>query len=115
MEKCCLNCRYAHEEPYNLRCFAEKEPPVVYADDVCDGWKPMEDAEGWCDIDQVGTPTVGEEVIICCKDGVMFFAWWHNNEQDGDYWIVRGPHDIRHYIKTDWVSHWRPKLKKPVM
>lgn len=112
--KCCLNCRYSHQESYGLLCWGEKEPPLVPPDSVCDGWMPIEDPEGWRDIDQVGPPAVGEEVIICCKDGVMFFAKWHNNEQDGDYWIVRGPHDIRHYIKTNWVTHWRPKPKKPM-
>lgn len=114
-ERCCLNCRYSHQEPYGLLCFGEKEAPPTPPDSVCDDWKPIADAEGWRNIAIVGMPDADKEVIIHCMDGTMFFARWHNNEHDGDYWIVRGPHDIQHYIKTDWVSHWRPKLKKPVM
>ena len=114
-DHCCLNCRYSHRESYGLLCWGEKEPPLVPPDGVCDSWKPIEDEEGWCNIAMVCLPNPGEEVIIHCMDGTMFFAKWHNTEQDGDYWIARGPHDIRHYIKTDWVSHWRPKPKKPVM
>lgn len=114
-ERCCLNCRNAHEESWGLVCFGQKDAPKVYSDDVCEDWKPIEDAEGWRDITIVGFPNEDDEVIIYCKSGVMHFAKYHNNEQDGEYWAIRGPYDIRHYIKTNWVTHWKPKPKKPVM
>lgn len=44
-ERCCLNCRYSHEESWGLLCWAEKEPPLVPPSCVCDNWKPNADNE----------------------------------------------------------------------
>lgn len=114
-ERCCLNCRYSHQESHSLLCFGEKEAPPVRPDDICDAWMPTEDAEGWRNIALVGLPSPEEEVIIYTQGGTMAFAKFRNTEHGGDYWILRGPYDIRHYISTNWVTHWKPKPKKPVM
>ena len=115
LERCCLNCRYSHKESYGLLCWGEKEAPPVHPDDVCEYWKPIEDENGWRDIEIAGLPPADETIIVRDAYGRMFFAKYKNSRSDGEYWLVLDPAGGRHAIRLNQITHWMKKPPQPVV
>lgn len=114
IKRCCLNCRYSHQESYGLLCWGEKEAPLVPPDSVCESWKPIEDENGWRDIRLIGFPPENEIVIIRDTYGRMFFAKYKNSQSDGEYWLIPDLVGSRHTMKLNKVTHWKEKPAQPV-